>query len=74
MADETSTDQPAKCLACEIAWYTLISLGVAAIAFMAWDVLSQGQATETVTKLFARAAPKLAAVQPIRGNDDADAG
>ena len=65
MADETTDD---KCLACEIVWYALIGLGVAAVAFMAADIFTQGQATEWAAGLFSKVKP-LASVTPIREGD-----
>jgi hypothetical protein len=66
-------DEPAKpdtgderCVACDIVWYALMAAGVLTIAFMAWDVFSQGQATELVAGLFRKVSPNLAVVKPIR--------
>lgn len=70
MTDKTDSDE--KCVPCEIAWNILLVLGVAAIAFMAADIFTQGQATKWVVARF-ESGP-LASVLPIRGNvDDADA-
>lgn len=69
MTDKPEQDSE-RCVPCEIAWYSLVGLGVALIAFIAWDVLTQGQATEVAGKLFAGFKPKLAVVRPIRGQDD----
>lgn len=75
MADET--DPAGKdCKACDIAFNFLMVLGVAAVAFLAWDTMSGGKGTEMLSSLFAKARPALAQVIPMDGGaaDDADAG
>ena len=72
MADETPAPDD-KCVACDIAWYALVGLGVAVIAFITWDVLTQGQASELAGRVFAGFKPKLAVVKPIRSQDESDA-
>lgn len=74
MTDKPEDEGPERCVACDIAFNVLMVLGVAFVAFMAWDTLSQGRATEIVTGAFRRMGPKLAVVQPIRGQDEPDAG
>ena len=73
MTDETKPEE-GRCVACDIGWYVLVALGALGVAFMAWDVFTNGQATEIASRLFSRVSPKLAVVQPIRGGDEQDAG
>ena len=73
MADETPAAADEKCVACEIGWNILLVLGVAAIAFIAADVFTQGKATEWIAGRLGQT--KLASVIPMRGAEDGqDAG
>lgn len=75
MAEETTDGAAGKdCKACDIAFNVLMVLGVAAVAFLAWDTMSGGKGTEFLTSLFERARPALAQVIPFEGasGDDAD--
>lgn len=76
MTDEAKPPGEDKCVACDIGFAVLMAAGVAFIAFMAWDVLSGGKATEQLTGLFRKVAPQLATVHPLRENRDdaADSG
>lgn len=74
MADQETPAAPDKCVACDIGFNILMALGVAFIAFMAWDVISGGKATEYATGLFRKVAPQLATVTPLRNADESDAG
>ena len=71
MAEQT--EKPGRdCVACDIAWNVLMVLGVAFIAFLAWDTLSDGKATELAGKLAGRLKPGLALVVPIRDEPSSD--
>ena len=70
MTDEAKPEpDEGRCVPCDIAWYVLVALGALGVAFMAWDVFTNGQATELVTGLFRKVSPKLAVVKPIRSDD-----
>lgn len=65
-------EQASDCKACDIAFNALMVLGVAAVAFLAWDTLSNGKATELAGRLLSKARPALAQVIPFNGQDEAD--
>lgn len=58
-------EEARDCKACDVAFNVLMVLGVAAVAFLAWDTLSNGKATELAGNLLARAKPALAQVIPF---------
>lgn len=53
-----------NCVPCRVAWNVLLVLGVAAVAFIAADVFTQGKATEWAAGLFGKS--PLASVIPLR--------
>jgi hypothetical protein len=72
MADETPASDD-KCLACDIAFWTLVGLGALLVGVIAFDTFSGGKASEFIERAFGKV-PRLASVSPIGGNDDASAG
>ena len=70
MADEKDED---RCVPCDIIWNLGMALGVAVIAFIAWDVFSGGDATRLASRLFGKVSPKLAAVVSITEDEPGDA-
>jgi hypothetical protein len=70
MADEKDED---RCVPCDIIWNLGMAIGVACIAFIAWDVFSGGDATRFAARLFGKVSPKLAAVVNITEESPGDA-
>jgi len=63
-----------RCVACDWAFNGLMFLGTLAVAFLAWDTMSGGGATEWLSRIFSKVRPTLASVSPIRDDGSADAG
>jgi hypothetical protein len=74
MADKPETTDAAKdetCVACDIAWNFLMAAGAGLIALIAWDVLSQGKASEYLSALLDKFRPKMGSLTLLRSDDGA---
>jgi hypothetical protein len=75
MADEKKTDE--RCVPCEWGFNILMALGVVAVAFLAWDAMSDGAATRWLEGLIGKVGPQLTLIRGGGGDEDegaADAG